>query len=129
MQSIHKLEGVDEIGIEKPVNAIHATDLNCFPLSSLSSIVKNIVFDVLAFVPQSTSISSFLDQLRLHLLYQTPSFDPTYHFLIQPYLPIALSHKLLQQPFYPSLPLPSHWREADSDVTWRLEMHVGVTIN
>ena len=30
MQSIHKLECIDEISIEKPVNGIHATDLSCY---------------------------------------------------------------------------------------------------
>ena len=126
MQSIHNLESVDEIGIEQSINPIHATDLNCSGISSISFIVKNIVFDILAFIPQSISISSFLDQLRHHLLNHSPPFDPIYHFLIQPYLPIALSHSLPQQPFYPLLPLPSHWQDPDSDLAWRLNMQVGV---
>lgn len=128
MQSIHNLVSVDEIGIEQSINPIHATDLNCSGISSISFIVKNIVFDILAFIPQSISISSFLDQLRHHLLNHSPPFDPISHFLIQPYLPIALSHSLPQQPFYPLLPLPSHWQDPDSDLAWRLNMQVGVKL-
>ena len=124
MQSIHELEVVDEIGIEQTVNAVHATDLKCSSFLYLSKIVRNIMFDILALIPQSTSVSSFLKMLRARLLTQSPSFVPIHHFLVKPYLPVALTHTLIQQPFYSSLPLPTHWMESDEDLNWRKDMHV-----
>ncbi|KAK8802981.1 hypothetical protein WA588_002140 [Blastocystis sp. NMH] len=114
--SVHMLEFVDIVSLDRPVNPVHATDLE----------FHNLLFDSLFLPLRSASVASFLDAVTRQLCRQVVSaltLEPPHCFLVAPHLPVTLRRSLVRQPHYSSLPLPEGWRRDDADEEWRRAWH------